>query len=211
MNDKKSNKLNSKKRVVGDVFLRHGRLEDQIHREFLTKGVTKAFVNNFNGVFAERSVKLNTHWFLDDYVSGIFAMLVPGAIMVTLHPLNLGPTQDEANAIRRKHDLKESPKASFFTVEYVLLGRACDTVKWNKHSGNAKNIYVYKYTRLSQGPDAGNNAVFLCCNPTCPDAKDCTPIPATTINEEDRCVMNQCKCKFTAKNLRRQSKKTYNE
>lgn len=202
-------KLNSKNRIMGEVLLRHGRLEDVAHREFLTQGVTRVFVNNFNGVFAERSVKLKTHWFLDDYVSGIFALLVPGAIMVTLHPLNLGPTQEEANSIRHKHDLPESPKASFFAVERVVLGKACDTVKWNQHSGNANNMYVYKYTRLSQGEDVGPNAVFLCCNPRCEVAKKGIEMPATTLNEGGRCVINQCKCKFTVKNLRRQTKKTY--
>jgi SAM-dependent methyltransferase len=199
--------LNSKTRIMGEVKLRHGRLEDESQREFLTKGITRAFVNNFNGVFAERSVKLNTNWFLDDYVSGIFALLVPGAILVTLHPLNLGPTQEEANAIRRKHDLTESLTASFFKVERLLLGEARDTVKWNQHSGNLHKIYIYKYTRVSQGDRS--DAVFLCCNPSCQVAKDSTPIRATTINDEGRCVINQCECKFTAKNLRRQDKKTY--
>ena len=197
----------SSRRIVGQVNLRHGRLEDDIHRDFLTKGVTRAYVNNFNGVFADRSIKKKCVWFLDDYVAGLFALLAPGAIMVTLHPLNLGPTQEEANRIRRRHDLRESSNASFFSVEQVLLGKACDTVKWNQHSGNSKDMFVYKYTRLHQ--DAGPHSVFMCCNPVCELAKIGTPISATTTNEEGRYVINQCRCKFTAKNLRRQRKTRY--
>lgn len=194
-------------RIVGEVKLRHGRLEDDIHREFLTKGITRAYVNNFNGVFAERSVKNNSVWFLDDYCAALFALMAPGAILVTLHPLNLGPTQDEANRIRRKHDLSESSNSSFFTVEQVVLGKASHTVKWNQHSGNSNDIHVYKYTRLDQ--EAGPDSVFMCCNPGCQLAKKGVPIRATTTNEEGRCVINQCECKFTAKNLRRQRKKKY--
>jgi hypothetical protein len=201
------NKDNPNSRVVGEVFLRHGRLEDELHQDFLTKGVTRAYVNNFNGVFAERSSKGNQKWFLDDYVSGIFASMAPGTIMVTLHPLNLGPTQSEANKSRNKQGLLESEDSSFYEVEKVLLGKACDTVKWNQHSSNKKNIYVYKYTRTIQSSDS--DAVFLCCNPTCPIATSQVPIPATTKNEEGRVVINHCECKVTAKNLRRQRRKVY--
>lgn len=196
-------------RIVGKVSFRHGRLEDEAHRDFLTKGVTRAYVNNFNGVFAERSSKLNQKWFLDDYVCGLFGLMEPGTILVTLHPLNLGPTQDEVNSKRRKHELGESPNASFFTVEKILLGKAYNSVKWNQHSGNENSIYVYKYTRLAQ--PAGPDAVFLCCNRDCEDAKNCTPIKAVTINEEGRCVMNHCRCKFSLPITRRQAKKNYGQ
>ena len=199
-----------KPRIVGKVSLRHGRLEDPQHQEFLTSGVTRAYVNNFNGVFAERSSKSNQKWFLDDYVAALFARMAPGAIMITLHPLTLGPTKSEANRTRKKQNLNESESASFYEVEKVLLGKACDTVKWNQHSGNQKNIYVYKYTRLSQ-LDGGKDAVFLCCNPSCKLAQGEVPMSATTQNEEDRCVMNHCECKVTAKNLRRQRRKVYTD
>lgn len=201
------NRDNPKRRLVGNVVLRHGRLEDEIHRDFLTKGVTRAYVNNFNGVFAERSVKVKQRWFLDDYVSGLFALMAPGAVMVTLHPLGLGPTREEANENRRRHKLKESRNASFFSVEKVLLGKACDTVKWNQHSGNSRHIYVYKYIRLTQ--PAGMHAVFMCGNPLCPVAQKGTPIKATTVNEEGRCVLNHCHCKITPMTTRRQRKKDY--
>jgi hypothetical protein len=191
---------------VGDIQLRHGRLEDQTHREFLTKGVTRAYVNNFNGVFAERSSKSNQKYFLDDYVAGLFAMMKPGAVMVTLHPLSMGPTMNEANEVRVKQGMKQSKYASFYDTDRVLLGKACDTVKWNQHSGNQKNIYIYKYERLEQSSD---EAVFLCCNPMCEAAKNATPIPVKTINEEGRLVINYCSCKVSTKSLRRQRRKLY--
>lgn len=53
------NKDNPHPRKVGEIILRHGRLEEEEHLDFLTKGVTRAYVNNFNGVFAERSTKGN--------------------------------------------------------------------------------------------------------------------------------------------------------
>lgn len=193
-------------RLVGQVILRHGRLEDEQHQDFLTGGVTRAYVNNFNGVFADRSSKGNQKWFLDDYVAGLFALMASGTIMVTLHPLNLGPTKSEANNSRKKQGLTENENSSFYEVEKVLLGKACDTVKWNQHSGNQRNIYVYKYTRVAQ-PSPGT--VFLCCNPICEIAQGEVPIPATTKNEEGRVVINHCECRITAKNLRRQRRKIY--
>ena len=197
-------------RIVGDVKLRHGRLEDPEHQEFLTKGVTRAYVNNFNGVFAERSTKGNQKWFLDDYCAGLFALMGPGAMMVTLHPLSLGPTRSEANDTRRRRGLSESENSSFYEVEKVLLGRACDTVKWNQRSGNTKNLYVYKYTRVEQANEDGK-AYFLCCNPACKFATDAVPIPATTQNEENRTVINHCECRVTTKTLRRQRRKIYTD
>jgi hypothetical protein len=191
---------------LGEIHLRHGRLEDETHRDFLTKRITRAYVNNFNGVFAERSSKVNQTYFLDDYVAGLFATMEPGAIMVTLHPLNMGPTRNEANAVRVKQGMKQSEYASFYDTDRVLLGKACDTVKWNQHSGNQKNIYIYKYERLEQRSE---EAVFLCCNPLCEAAKNADPIPATTINEEGRKVVNYCYCKVSTKSLRRQRRKLY--
>jgi len=195
-------------RIAGEVKLRHGRLEDELHRDFLTKGVTKAIVNNFNGVFAERSVKIKSFWFLDDYCAGLFGRMAPGACMVTLHPLSLGLSIDEANAARRKHKLPESPNASFFRVEKIVLGKACDTVKWNQKSGNEKLIYVYKYTRLEQESNE-DESVFLCGNPVCILAQHSIPIPATTINDDGRCVINRCECGLAAKMLRQRTQVTY--
>ncbi len=186
---------------VGKVDLRVGRLEDPDQKEFLTKGITRAYVNNFNGVFAERSSKNKDKWFLDDYISGIFASMAPGAIMVTFHPLNLGLDRESSNSLRSKHNLEQSDHASYYDSEKILLGQAFCSVKWNKRSGNTNKIYVYKYRRLHQ--PGHHDAVFLCSNPTCKLATDMVPIPATTVNEDGRCVINHCKCKFSPKNLRK--------
>ncbi len=188
---------------VGKVDLRLGRLEDPNQKDFLTKGITRAYVNNFNGVFAERSSKNKDKWFLDDYISGIFASMAPGAIMVTFHPLNLGLDRDSANELRSKHNLDESDHASYYDIEKILLGQAFCSVKWNKRSGNTNKIYVYKYRRLEQ--PGHHDAVFLCSNPSCKMATNMVPIPATTVNEDGRCVINHCKCKFSPKNLRKRS------
>lgn len=196
-------------RAIGSIDLRLGRLEDPTHTDFLTKGVTRAYVNNFSGVFAERSSKNDQKWFLDDYVAGLFAQLEPGSIMITFHPINLGLDRDAANDQRKKHNLSESDNSSFFLFEKLTLGKACKTVKWNIRSGNQNEIEVYKYKRLSQ-PGKGK-AVFLCTNPQCQKALDAVPIEATMENEEGRCVIAHCSCKFSPKNLRRQSKKVYAE
>ncbi|KAL3908866.1 MAG: hypothetical protein SGILL_008318 [Bacillariaceae sp.] len=188
---------------VGKVELRLGQLEDPQHKDFLTQGVTKAYVNNFNGVFAERSTKLGQKYFLDDYVAGLFALLQPGAIMVTFHPISLCLDLNEANEARRKHGMEDSANASFYEYERVPLGQAYKTVKWKQISGNTKEIYVYKYRRLLQ--DHGGEAVFLCSNPKCKNAIDNKPITASIINEEGRYVMNHCPCRVSPKNLRRRS------
>lgn len=203
----RQHRLHGESRIAGNIIFRHGRLEDDEHRKFLTQGVTKAIVNNFNGVFAERSVKNNCCWFLDDYCAGIFALMAPGTCLVTLHPLALGPSLEQANATRRKHKLKESANASFYEMEKVVLGKACDTVKWNKKSGNENLIYVYKYSRVPQ--DNGPESVFLCCNPNCILAKDCVAIPATTLNDEGRCVINRCGCGVATKMLRQRKRISY--
>ena len=199
---------NDPKPEVGKVDLRLGRLEDPKQKEFLTKGITRAYVNNFNGVFAERSSKNKDKWFLDDYISAIFASMAPGAIMVTFHPLNLGLDRESANELRSKHNLRESDHASYYDSEKILLGKAFCSVKWNKRSGNTNEIYVYKYRRLHQ--PGHHDAVFLCSNPSCKLANDMVPIPATTKNEDGRCVINHCKCKFSPKNLRKRGNKQTN-
>jgi hypothetical protein len=203
------NREASPSRDIGAIDLRLGRLEDRLHTEFLTKGVTKAYVNNFSGVFAERSSKNDQKWFLDDYVAGLFALLEPGAVMMTFHPLNLGLDKEAANEQRKKHNLSEHGDASFFAFEKLSLGKACKTVKWNLRSGNQTEIQVYKYTRLRQ--PHGEKAVFLCTNPQCPKAQNAEPIEATMENEEGRVVLAHCTCKFSPKNLRKLSKKVYVE
>lgn len=186
---------------IGNVDLRLGRLEDPKNKEFLTVGVTRAYVNNFNGVFAERSSKNGDKYFLDNYIAGIFASMAPGSIMVTFHPLSVGLDRDEANSHRKRHNMNESDYASFYSYEKILLGKACRTVKWNQRSGNTHDIFVFKYKRLHQ--PLRDSAAFLCCNPKCKNANDEIPIAATRINEDGRCVMNYCECKHSPRELRK--------
>jgi hypothetical protein len=185
---------------IGKIDLRVGQLEDPKQRDFLTRGVTRAYVNNFNGVFADRSSKNGQKWFLDHYIAGLFALMAPGSIMITFHPLSLVDDRDEANARRRKHGMNESANSSFYLSEKLFLGKAYKAVKWSQRSGNKDDIYVYKYTRVDQL--AGNDAVFLCSNPSCEKAINEIPISATTDNEEGRCVINHCTCGFSPKQLR---------
>ena len=180
---------------MGKVDLRHGSLEETSHFDFLT-GATKVFVNNFNGVFSHRSAKSNTKYMLDDYIAGIFASLPVGSILVSLHPLPLPLAQKEANERRGKHGFSTSSKASFYMVEELDLGEACDSVKWIKHSGNRNMIKVYKYTRLEQEEE--RLAVFQCANAHCSVAQKGTPLLATKKNEQGRCVINNCVCNNVA-------------
>mmetsp|Transcript_3559 Transcript_3559/g.3856 ORF Transcript_3559/g.3856 Transcript_3559/m.3856 type:complete len:370 (-) Transcript_3559:148-1257(-) len=193
--------------VIGNIDLRLGRLEDPANKEFLTEGVTRAYVNNFNGVFADRSSKNGDKYFLDNYIAGIFASMAPGSIMVTFHPLSLGLERDETNSSRKKHNMDESEYASFYSFEKILLGKACHTVKWNQRSGNTHDIFVYKYKRLHQSRQ--DSAVFLCCNPRCQNAIDAIPIPATTTNEDGRCVVNHCECGISPRARRGQESINY--
>jgi hypothetical protein len=197
------NSMSSNPVPIGNVELRLGKLEDPEHTDFLTRGVTKAYVNNFNGVFAERASLPGQTYFLDDYIAGLFGLMQPGAIMITFHALSLGKDIDDANDLRKKRGMRESDNASFFKMEKKLLGPAYKTVKWRDHSGNRSPIYIYKYERLPQSH--GDRAVTLCSNPHCENAVNEVPIPASTLNEEGRYVMNHCKCKISPMNLRRRS------
>jgi hypothetical protein len=186
--------------------LLHGRMEAPEHREFLTnpQGITKAFANNFNGVFADKCEMAKQTYFLDNYLAGTFTQMKVGSILVTLHPLDLGPSQSEANARRQQHGLWESVNSSFYVDELVPLGKAKDVVSWSQYGGKTDTIYVYKYTRVKQETSDGAS-VFLCCNPVCDKARLGTPIPATvtvTVAGEERVVMNACDCKLTSMKLR---------
>jgi hypothetical protein len=192
---------------AGELHLRHGRLEAPENREFLTnpQGITKAFANNFNGVFADKCEMAKQTYFLDNYLAGTFAQMKVGSILVTLHPLDLGPSQSDANKRRQQHGLAQSVNSSFYEDEKVPLGMANDVVSWSQYGGKTDIIDVYKYTRVKQ--ETGDGAsVFLCCNSqNCDKARLGTPIPATvtvTVAGEERVVMNSCDCKLTSMKLR---------
>jgi hypothetical protein len=78
-------------------------------------GTNKVFVNNFGGVFAEQfETRPGKPFHLDHCVAGLFESMQEGSIMVTLHPLELGPTLEEANRQRVAKTLSTSLNASFF-------------------------------------------------------------------------------------------------
>lgn len=188
-------------RKVGKVILRKGELQDKTHLEFLTDGVTCAYANNFNGVFAARAEAKNSI-FLDNYIAGLFTLMKPGSVMVTFHPIDLGLTLEEANEMRGRHHLKASGDASFYEYDRIELGEAKDCVKWGKKESGCRNlIMLHKYTRVKQ--PSGTDAVFLCCNGLCENARNSTPIKATKINDEGSALVNQCECGVTVKPLRR--------
>lgn len=202
---------------VGNVELKQGRLEDPLNRDFIikppidndghsTKGATKALVNNFNGVFAERSAKKGQKFYLDQYVAALFAMMVPGSVMVTFHPLTLPPPRSTVNATRMKHGLKDDdPNASFYDFQRIGIGQARHNVSWAGTSCTT-TIFVYKYTRLQQDR---LDPVFLCSNPDCPNAIQNIPNSATMEAREREdseigVVIDPCchECNVTQKGLR---------
>jgi hypothetical protein len=196
---------------VGSVELRHGRLELPKFRDFITNPgrVTKAFVNNFDGVFAERSAKLGQKYLLDHFIAGLFALMEPGSVMVTLHPLALGHSLNSANELRRRHGMEESDFASFFQSETVTLGEAKDVVSWSHGGSNRKPIQVYVYRRIHQ-PNNGA-AVFLCNNPQCEKAHSVEPQTAVGVvdinGEGDRVVISECTCGIAARPLRQRRRR----
>lgn len=174
--------------TVGPVRMRHGSLEAQEHRSFLTQDVDFAFCNNFGQVFGDRSKKGKELHSMDDHLAGLFCLLKPGAVLVTLYPLILGFSRDEANAVRSLHGLPESDEASFYTEEeYELSGKGL--LSWTNN-----NFKAYKYTRLP-------NSTFLCCNSRCKKAQDSTPIPSYK-TVDDLVLLNRCDCLVERKTRR---------
>jgi len=188
---------------VGKLDLRQGSLVEVQHRPFMTSGVTAAWVNNFNGVFGERSSP-KTQRTLDDYVAALFAFMSDGARLASLHPLPLGPSRSLTNAWRARHGLKESWNASFFEYEEIDLGPASESVSWSEGSGNNETIRVYLYTRVRQcNENSIALPVFLCCNPLCENAKAEVFLPAFFVNKSnDEIAINKCQCRFEPHNLR---------
>jgi hypothetical protein len=178
------NKYGKNKRV-GDIDLRLGSLDDPAFEGFQTDCVTRVYINNFNGVFSERSDVRKVGVYPDHVVAGLFTKLKPGSILVSFYPLPLGPDRDQTNDLRRRAGLEESDNASFFKYEKIALGKAYDCVKWKKESRNKSIIWVYRYTRLEQ---TEQNAVFLCINSACSWAKDQSAIPATDRDDVGRCI-----------------------
>jgi len=137
----------------GKIELREASLTDEKHRSFMIE-VDVVLVNNAGHVFGVRSGNLEGKPTLDECVSGLFAMMKPGARMITFEPLLcLGRSLSDENDMRQKNNLPPSNNASFFTCSKHNIGEK--SVGWTD-----KEIYVHLYTRVRE-------AVFLCCNPKC--------------------------------------------
>lgn len=204
---------------VGEVTFRRGSLEATENRDFLTKAppgkVIKAFCNNYNAVFSDRSAKAKEKYYLDDYLAGLFAMMPPGSVLITLHPLNLVPGRSETQQQREKHGLvcgNNKLNASFYELEVEELGAARSSVTWAQSS--TKALTLYKYTRLEQEAGVNKEAVFQCSNPSCERAHSGEAIRATKFvnmvyysKEEQGVVMNTCDCSQAGTmSLRRRNK-----
>ena len=160
------------------------------------RGVIKAFCNNFNGAFSIKAQKNVKSYSIDDYVAGLFALMPPGSVLVTLEKLDMGLSRADANKERGKHGLPQNDLASFFNMEEFEIGEGRHFATWFG-GGNRKKVKVYKYTRLcQQRRDAdGSEAVFLCCNVKCKFAESSQPIEATKMVEQDgseKIVINCC-------------------
>jgi hypothetical protein len=209
------------KNSVGTIRLRHGRLEDPAHREFLS-GCDLAIVNNAHGVMAERA-RMAKHgdFLIDDYVAAIFAAMKPGGVMFTFYAIDarLGLSRSEAKAVRKTHNLTtDELELSFYdSEEFILNANGESMVSW----GSASNVQtIYKYTRLDQ-KTIDEKAMFLCCNPFCEKAVTNEPLHATrilprteekrklpdgqtvTVIEEGKMVINTCSCGGIMQHTRR--------
>jgi len=174
--------------------MRHGSVHAPEHCNFLTQDVDVAFCNNFGNVFGHRCVDKPEEMTMDDHIAALFCFMKPGAVLITLHPLPLGPSLEEANMIRKRLFLKESDEASFYNVEeYELSGKGL--VSWTDNS-----FVVYKYTRTQQPV-----ATFLCCNRNCAKAREMQAISATR-KEDNVVVMNHCDCRVAERTTRGTSK-----
>lgn len=183
---------NATVRAVGEIDLRRGQLEDANHNRFLTRGVTKAFLNNFNGVFAERCELSGKHS-LDEYAAALFCMMEPSAILITTHPLPLGPTREDANEHRRRHGLKQSPFASYYELEQKTLGKQCDAMNF---SGSQHDLSLFIYKRVKESDEEGD-AVFVCSNPACENAKEGLVQPVVVPDKDGLYILGSCECGYS--------------
>jgi hypothetical protein len=188
---------------VGMCKLERGELQDPRHRRFLTnrKRVTKAFVNNFNGVFADRSAKKSHMYYLDDFVSGLFASMKEGSVLVTLYPLTLAPSMHEANALRKLHGMLPVENASYYSMEILSLGPANQVVSWSYGGGCTNDVKLYKYVRVG-------NPEFVCSNPSCTKARSGTKLDATRevfLGNVGYLVVNSCCSNRTLRKSRKET------
>jgi hypothetical protein len=198
--------------IVGSTQIKVGRLEDPQHREFLThpgpeKTTIKAFCNNYNGAFAEKSAKAhdqNNFMFLDHFIAGLLPAMPAGSVLLTLHPLpmTIAPQSDLIHARRRSGLISNSVvdgNTSFYELERVELGSLGNSVTWASY-GNDAPLVGYRYTRLAQPYQGEEQAVFLCSSTHCAKAHQAKPMGATRTvlrhgtNERSTVLQIGCDC-----------------
>jgi hypothetical protein len=165
-------------------------------------------VNNFADVMSSRSQPKRIGDTVDAKIAALFANMKPGAVMVTLAPIDdLGATNTEVLEERRKQGLvtpaASKLNASFFEMEELDLGPTNKCVSWSQDGGKTDPLKVYKYTRLSQSDDS-RKPVTLCAKRHCKWAKDATTIPATKTLDNGALVMNWngCLCRGSFRKTR---------
>jgi len=167
-------------RNIGSVELRNGDLTDSHQLPFMTD-VDVVLYNNANDIGTSRSA-IKGKYSLDDYAGGIFALLKPGARMITLTPMyHLGRSLVEENAFRTKHGLNYSIDASFFNYEEHRL--PLNSTTWCPD----REISAYIYTRCFQSDPEGS-AFFLCSDKECYAAN----IPTAAIQRGKRLIQENC-------------------
>ena len=171
-------------------------MRDEQWWDFLTKaeegGHMKVFVNNFAEVMGRRSTETRDGPTLDDRICAIFAALQPGARMLTLNRmLALGPSRDQANAVREQRGLAPSADASFFSYRTVMLEPKArpwapdgeDVVSW---SGLPIEAHVYE--RLGGQSLPGAAAAFLCSAKGCPG----NALATAVLDDESHELVTEC-------------------
>lgn len=173
----------------GHVDLRLGKLQDVAFRDFLTRA-DAVFVNNFGGVFSGERGGLD----LDQYIAGLFALMKPGAIMVTLHELtgSIGCSNAQTREYRERLRLPvtNSIKSSFFDYRSWVMGSQKDTVSWSKGGSCERQLIGHIYTRTEQ--ETEGEAVRMCNTARCSNAKKCIPFPAVAFTKEGAPIIARC-------------------
>ncbi|GMI49834.1 hypothetical protein ScalyP_jg669 [Parmales sp. scaly parma] len=171
---------------IGEVDLMQGDFSsfgsaNQTQLDYITTADV-ILVNNFNGIFAERSgLKITPN----SRIAPLFAQMKPGARLVCMDRITeLGNSRSAMNVERKKKDLRPSFKSTFFeTAEFTLPS---GSVSW----GN-KTIDITIYTRVVQWPGIGINesATFCCGNGKCQSSSQSAVVPIEN-DELGRFVMN---------------------
>jgi hypothetical protein len=158
---------------VGKIRLRHGNMEDDVHRAFLTEDVDLLYCNNFNGVFGVRANDRDVDWCLDDTLAGLLSLLKPGARLVTLYQLHRLPLpRAEANDVRVSNGLDPRDDASYYELDIVEDPGGNDKLSFTR-----KAFTYFVYTRVGK-------ATFLCHDKQCTHNQ--SAIPASKIFSRTR-------------------------